>query len=106
MGLFGGRFLPKLVDYFFIKSSTKAGLIFSGIDVTEAISSQPLIWSRLFPNETYGPGVLLGLLLVILPVVILLFWMWGRVAGGRICYRDWVFLAPCWLFGRWFDRQY
>jgi hypothetical protein len=78
VGLFGGQFLPKLVDYFFIRSSTKAGLVFSGIDVTEAISSQPLIWSRLFPNETYGPGVLLGLLLVILPVVILLFWMWRK----------------------------
>jgi hypothetical protein len=33
---------------------------------------QPLLWYRLFPNETYGPGILLGLLFAIAPLIIML----------------------------------
>ncbi len=33
---------------------------------------QPLLWYRLFPNSTYRPGILLGLLIAIAPLVILL----------------------------------
>ncbi len=51
-----------------------------------------LIWHRLLPNETYPPGILLGLLMVILPLLILLadhirqrgvraYWEWLRVTA-------------------------
>ena len=33
---------------------------------------QPLLWDRLFPNPTYAPGILYGLLWAALPLVILL----------------------------------
>ena len=38
----------------------------------QAINKQPLLWDRLFPNSTYTPGILLGLLLSVAPLVILL----------------------------------
>lgn len=69
-GLFGGVIVP-----FFIKLLKK-------IQITEPYSSsniqgglyyqQPLLWYRLLPNATYHPGILLGLLIAILPLVILL----------------------------------
>ncbi len=39
------------------------------------LTRQPLLWDRLWPNETYQPGILLGLLTAILPLIlILVFW--------------------------------
>jgi hypothetical protein len=40
--------------------------------VNASISAQPLIWSRLLPNATYGEGVLLGLGLATLPLILIL----------------------------------
>lgn len=37
--------------------------------------SQPLLWYRLFPNATYGEGILIGLGVAILPLIILLIWL-------------------------------
>lgn len=46
----------------------------SSITATAAASTkQPLLWYRLFPNATYGSGILLGLCIASAPVVILLF---------------------------------
>ncbi|MBT4310935.1 MAG: hypothetical protein HOD49_11035, partial [Anaerolineae bacterium] len=39
-----------------------------------ATSAQPLLWSRLFPSDTYPEGILGGLLIAILPLTILLFY--------------------------------
>ncbi len=36
--------------------------------------SQPLLWYRLFPNSTYQPGILLGLLIAAGPLIILAAW--------------------------------
>ncbi len=36
------------------------------------LTRQPLIWSRLWPNETFKPGIVLGLLIAILPLTLLL----------------------------------
>ncbi|MEW5871977.1 MAG: hypothetical protein AB1894_22095 [Chloroflexota bacterium] len=37
--------------------------------------SQPLLWSRLFPNVTYPDGIVIGLALAALPLIILLVWL-------------------------------
>ena len=42
--------------------------------VQGATSKQPLLWSRLFPSDTYPEGILGGLLIAILPLIILLFY--------------------------------
>lgn len=38
-------------------------------------SKQPLLWSRLFPSDTYPEGILGGLLIAILPLLIILFYL-------------------------------
>ncbi len=47
--------------------------LISGNNVEEFSSSfsSYLIWSRLFPNNTYHPGIILGLLIVLLPLAVL-----------------------------------
>ena len=35
-------------------------------------TQQPLLWDRLFPNPTYAPGILLGLVQAVLPLIVLL----------------------------------
>ncbi len=40
-------------------------------------ATHPLVWSRLWPNPTFGPGILLGIVLAAGPVV-LLWWLWRR----------------------------
>ena len=40
--------------------------------VRTMISSQSLLWYRLFPNTTYGPGILIGLLFAAAPLMVIL----------------------------------
>lgn len=47
------------------------------------LSRQPLLWNRLFPNETYAPGILLGLLTAIAPLCVLLL-IWDVKSGWKI----------------------
>ncbi len=51
--------------------------------VASMLSRQPLLWSRLLPNETYRPGILLGLLIAILPLCALLL-IWTLGGGWKI----------------------
>jgi hypothetical protein len=44
----------------------------SAIGQNSALTNQALLWERLFPNPTYGLGILLGLLLAVGPLIILL----------------------------------
>ena len=46
-------------------------------------ASQPLIWDRLFPNPTFQPGILLGVLLAVVPVLVLL-GVWRRQGLWRL----------------------
>lgn len=41
----------------------------------QAITDQPLIWSRLWPNPTYGLGIVLGLLLATGALIVLLIYL-------------------------------
>jgi len=52
-------------------------------------SGQPFIWYRLFPNDVYPPGILLGLALAALPLILLLWYLarhgfWKTVLWQRI----------------------
>ena len=40
-----------------------------------SLSSQSLLWYRLFPNDTYGPGILIALILACLPLIAVLFYL-------------------------------
>ena len=39
------------------------------------VGRQPLLWYRLFPNETLGPGILELLLFAVLPLIVILFFL-------------------------------
>lgn len=54
--------------------------------VQSALSTQPLLWDRLFPNPTYGPGILFGLVLAVIPVIIVLVYLAG---SGRWKLSSW-----------------
>ena len=46
------------------------------ISIQGVVTAQPLLWSRLFPSDTYPEGILGGLLIAILPLIILLiYWL-------------------------------
>jgi hypothetical protein len=54
--------------------------LFSGLKVSpefiqEKIQQQPLLWYRLLPNETYGNGILIGLVVAICPLLLVLFYL-------------------------------
>lgn len=43
--------------------------------------NHPLLWDRLFPNITFAPGILLGLIVAVGPLILLLIWTftsWGQ----------------------------
>ena len=46
----------------------------------QGVSSQPLLWSRLLPNATYGPGILFGLSIAVIPLIVVLIYL---VKSGR-----------------------
>jgi len=56
-----------------VVSSLGNGVTLSGVG-SEA-SSQALLWYRLFPNATYGYGILLGLFLAVAPLVAVLIYL-------------------------------
>ena len=65
-GYLGGQILPPI-----IKQMSTATVMFLP-DVVTSTTRQPLLWQRLYPNPTYPPGILYGLLWAALPLVILL----------------------------------
>ena len=74
-GVFGGYILPKLFEtgsQVVNVQEASVELSFSGI--MDMISRQPLLWNRLWPNETYTPGIVLGLLMAAGPLLALLFY--------------------------------
>lgn len=85
-GILGGYVAPFFVPALIVRisswwggtgaevvSSLGSGVTLSG--VSSEASSQALLWYRLFPNATYGYGILLGLLLAIGPLIAVLVYL-------------------------------
>ena len=62
-GLIGGVILPLVLK-------TNQSLTVEGI--SGSITQHPLIWSRLWPNPTFAPGIILGLVIAITPILLIL----------------------------------
>jgi hypothetical protein len=58
--------------------------------VNATMTTQPLLWSRLLPNATYGEGILIGLALAVLPLMAVLVYL---VMTGRWKLNLWQKLA-------------
>jgi hypothetical protein len=72
-GVAGGYFGQKIAGM--LAGDVSATAAVSVNSVVSSVSSQPLLWYRLFPNATYGIGVLAGLLIATLPLLILLLYL-------------------------------
>jgi hypothetical protein len=81
-GLLGGRVLPEILPLVkpfingFISKPAPVDSSSVSIDlvpnITASATRQPLLWERLYPNSTYPPGILLGIVWAALPIIILL----------------------------------
>lgn len=90
LGLFGvsfAYFMPKSLDDALLSfltgepgavnqaaavlASGEQGIAVSGL--SELLGRQPLLWRRLLPNPTYTPGILLGLLITVGPLIFFLY---------------------------------
>ncbi len=84
-GLLGGyvipSYLPGIITWIqsFAQTTIPTGPVTAGgvspSQVQSALSAQPLLWDRLLPNATYGPGILLGLALAVLPLILVLVYL-------------------------------
>lgn len=102
-GIIGGYLLPQWIDLSSAiavaepsQATTTAGSGAAGVDISSLgglgafLSRQPLLWERLLPNPTFGPGILLALLIAAAPLILLLvYWrrsrqwqldLWGQAA--------------------------
>ena len=69
-GYIGAQFIPSLV-----KVITGGSQLELFPDATTSTTRQPLLWDRLWPNATYQPGIVLGIIWAAIPLAILLFYM-------------------------------
>ncbi len=79
-GAIGGYFGSSLVIWLRAllargETTPLAGGAVSVSSVTSSVSVQPLLWYRLFPNATYGMGILLALLIAVAPILAVLIYL-------------------------------
>ena len=82
-GILGGYvapfFVPRAVQWMQTAGGQEvAGAGSGGVTldfIGTSLSAQSLLWYRLFPNETYGPGILIALLLACLPLTVILLYL-------------------------------
>lgn len=74
-GMAGGQYGQKIMGYF--QGNIEVDTATSVDSVISSVSAppEPLLWYRLLPNGTYGPGIVLGLLIAIAPLAILLVYL-------------------------------
>ena len=88
-GLTGGYLIPnraslgRIAESFFAAENTQipAAVTPGGYDVATIsglgamVGRQPLLWERLLPNATFGPGILLALLIAVSPLIAILIYL-------------------------------
>ncbi|RME90680.1 MAG: hypothetical protein D6770_01965, partial [Anaerolineae bacterium] len=89
-GLFGGTVLPNLVATFVDAMK--------GTGFSVRFTDQPLLWYRLFPNATYRPGILLGLLIAVGPLVAVLFYLVRKRHWRLYFWQKAAVIAPLFAF--------
>jgi hypothetical protein len=75
-------FLPSLIGWLLALIGQSGSEVISGLGTGVTLSavesesaSQALLWYRLFPNATYGYGILIGLLLAVVPLIVVLLYL-------------------------------
>ncbi len=73
-GLIGGRYISVIWQW--ITSKNPVGgesLSIINVESKKYVLSQTLLWDRWWPNATYGPGIIFGIILTTVPILILLY---------------------------------
>ncbi|RJP50329.1 MAG: hypothetical protein C4586_06105 [Anaerolineaceae bacterium] len=70
-GQFGGKIVGLLAGNLAVNAATSLN---SAVAMVES-PDQPLLWYRLLPNETYGLGILAGLLIATFPLIMVLYYL-------------------------------
>ncbi|MBI9046165.1 MAG: hypothetical protein JEZ06_16855 [Anaerolineaceae bacterium] len=81
-GLLGGYIVPEFL-FPLLEGNFSRATTLGNIDVTQVsnmIHHQPLLWERLWPNATYPPGIVLGLVMAAGPLIVLLAYL---IMSGR-----------------------
>jgi len=73
-GYFGGQILPTIIDKINNPENEKSIEVIYNFQKSMAFT-QDLLWDRWLPNLTYGPGIVLSLFIVALPVAIVLIYL-------------------------------
>lgn len=60
-----------------VMASGEQGIAVSSL--SDLLGRQPLLWQRLLPNPTYTPGILLGLLITVGPLILSLYLLWKKM---------------------------
>jgi len=80
-GAIGGYYGPTLINWSraILAGEEIASLAGEGAvsvsSVTTSVTAHPLLWYRLFPNATYGVGILLALLIAVVPTLVILLYL-------------------------------
>jgi hypothetical protein len=92
-GVLGGYvapfFIPSILARIFPNTAANLGTGVTLAGVGSSVSSQALLWYRLFPNATYPAGILLGLLLAVGPLIAILLYLsairrWVLISWQRL----------------------
>jgi len=74
-GMAGGQFGQRIAGLLAGNTTVSAATSVNSVVSQVSSPSQPLLWYRLLPNETYGVGVLAGLLIATLPLIVVLLYL-------------------------------
>ncbi|MEP7133962.1 MAG: hypothetical protein ABI904_03420 [Chloroflexota bacterium] len=77
-GIAGGFLAPFIAPVTIQKWLGSTAIESGGVTLSSVqtqVSDQPLLWYRLLPNTTYGPGILIGLLLACVPLIAILVYL-------------------------------
>ncbi len=93
-GVFGGLVLPNFINELLLLFKSTTGEFGSrelvapvnAATIASETSKQPLLWYRLFPNATYGIGIVLGLIIATFPLILMLIYL---------------AIKKLWLFDNW-----
>jgi len=75
VGYAGGQFLPMLLGIQSDVIQDTGGVM---IDPSASLTRQPLLWERLLPNASFGPGIVLATLWALVPLVLLLAYLYFK----------------------------
>lgn len=98
VGMAGGQYGQKIAGL--LAGNPSVSTATSVASAVSVVSSppEPLLWYRLLPNETYGVGILVGLLIATLPLIFVLFYLISAKKWAPNIWQSLAVIAPLLAF--------